>query len=60
MPAFRVSEPEELRPALEKAAAIDGPVLLDIRVDEEANVFPMIPAGKSVAEMIGKKGRLGT
>ena len=60
IPAMRCTKPEELRPALEKAAATDGPVLLDIHVDEEANVFPMIPAGKSVAEMIGKKGRLGT
>lgn len=60
VPGFLVEKPEELRPALEKAAAMDGPVLLDIRVDREANVFPMIPAGKSVADMIGKKGRLGT
>ncbi len=57
IPGFRCTQPEELRPLLEKAAAMDGPVLLDIHVDQEANVFPMIPAGKSVAEMIGKKGR---
>jgi len=60
IPGFRCTRPEELRPLLEKAAAMDGPVLLDIHVDQEANVFPMIPAGQSVAEMIGKKGRLGT
>src|SRR5690606_39051833 len=60
VPGMRVSRPEELRPALEQAAAPEGPVLLDIHVDPEANVVPMIPAGMSVAEMIGKKGRLGT
>jgi len=60
IPGMRVSRPEELRPALEQAAATEGPVLLDIHVDPEANVFPMIPAGMSVDEMIGKKGRLGT
>jgi len=60
VPALRCTKPEELRPTLEEAARIEGPVLIDIHVDEEANVFPMIPAGKSVADMIGKKGRLGT
>ncbi len=60
VPALRCSKPEELRATLEEAHRIDGPVLLDIHVSKEANVFPMIPAGKSVADMIGKKGRLGT
>ena len=60
VPGFRCTKPEEVRPTLEKAAAMDGPVLIDIHVDEEECVLPMIPAGKSVADMIGKKGRLGT
>lgn len=60
VPALRCTRPEDLRATLEEAAGIDGPVLLDIHVSKEENVFPMIPAGKSVAEMIGKKGRLGT
>lgn len=60
IPAMRVTKPEDLRATLEEAMRIDGPVLLDIHVRKEANVFPMIPAGKSVADMIGKKGRLGT
>lgn len=58
IPAFRCTKPEELRPTLERAAAIDGPVVLDIHVDEEECVLPMIPSGKSVADIIGKKGRL--
>ena len=60
IPAMRVTKPEDSRATLEEAMRIDGPVLLDIHVRKEANVFPMIPAGKSVADMIGKKGRLGT
>lgn len=60
IPAFRCTKPEELMPTLREAAEIPGPVLIDIHVAEEENVFPMIPAGKSVADMIGKKGRLGT
>jgi acetolactate synthase-1/2/3 large subunit len=30
----------------------DGPALIDFRVEREANVFPIVPAGKSIAEMI--------
>lgn len=58
VPALRVTKPEELLPALKKAAEYPGPFLLDIHVAEEENVFPMIPSGQSVAEMVGLKGRL--
>lgn len=30
----------------------DGPALLDVEVEKEDNVFPMIPAGKSLSDMI--------
>lgn len=60
VPALRCTKPEELTATLKKAMEIPGPVLLDIHVKKEENVFPMIPSGKSVADMIGKKGRLGT
>lgn len=60
VPALRCTKPEDLRSTLEKAMEIPGPVLLDIHVKKEENVFPMIPSGMSVADMIGKKGRLGT
>lgn len=55
---IRIEKEEELLPGLERAAKHDGPVVLDIHVAKEANVFPMIPAGKSVADMVGLKGRL--
>lgn len=58
VPAVRVASPEELLPALKKAAEHPGPFVLDIHVSKEENVFPMIPSGKSVADMIGLKGRL--
>lgn len=58
VPAMRVTEPDELLPALRKAADHPGPYLLDIHVAKEENVFPMIPSGMSVADMIGLKGRL--
>lgn len=56
--AIRVTKEEELIPALEEAARHEGPVVLDIHVAKEENVYPMIPGGKTVADMVGLKGRL--
>jgi acetolactate synthase-1/2/3 large subunit len=50
---FRVTKPEEVRPTLEKALDISGPVVIDCRVAEEENVFPMIPSGGTVNDTIG-------
>jgi acetolactate synthase-1/2/3 large subunit len=48
-----VKEAEEVAPAIERANAIeDRPVLVDFRVWPMANVMPMIPAGKSVDDLI--------
>ncbi|MBK9944740.1 MAG: biosynthetic-type acetolactate synthase large subunit [Kouleothrix sp.] len=38
--------------AIETANATDGPVLIDFRVEREVNVWPMVPQGKSIGEMI--------
>ncbi|MFN3467371.1 MAG: thiamine pyrophosphate-dependent enzyme, partial [Candidatus Brocadiales bacterium] len=51
---FRVERKEEVRPTLEKALAVRGPVVIDFRIGQEENVFPMIPAGKTVREAIGE------
>ncbi len=48
-----VSHPDELRPALEEAFDYDGPVVMDIHVDETENVYPMVPAGAALDEMVG-------
>src|SRR6266536_4535831 len=42
----------DVESALETAYAIDGPVLIDFRVEREVNVFPMVPAGSSIGDMI--------
>lgn len=52
---IRVEEKEEVRPALEAAFASDGPFVLDFRIEREANVFPMVPAGAAINEMIGRR-----
>jgi len=48
-----VSKKDEVVPALKEALEHDGPALLDIRVDQNENVFPMVPAGAGINEMIG-------
>ena len=49
---LRITKPEEVGPALEKALSItDRPVVIDCVVPTEENVYPMIPSGESVGEM---------
>jgi acetolactate synthase-1/2/3 large subunit len=49
---IRVSKAKEIKPALEKAIASPKPVVLDFIIEEEANVFPMVPAGGKLDDMI--------
>jgi len=50
---MRITKKEEVRPAIEKALAIDNTVFMDFRVEREENVFPMVPAGEAINRMIG-------
>ena len=43
---------EDVNSAIEEAYATDGPVLIDFRVEREVNVFPMVPQGVGIGEMI--------
>jgi len=47
-----VESVDQIDEAIERAYAIDGPVLIDFRVEREVNVFPMVPQNKSIGEMI--------
>ena len=51
---LRVERPEDLEPALRKAffEHKDETVFLDIRTNPEANVFPMVAAGKGLSEIV--------
>ncbi|MFA5113148.1 MAG: biosynthetic-type acetolactate synthase large subunit [Candidatus Margulisiibacteriota bacterium] len=50
---LRVTKPEEVRGAIEKAFAInDRPVLVDFVVAKEENVFPFVPPGQAINEML--------
>ncbi len=52
LPALRVKNKEEVSPAIEQAMAHNGPFLIDFMVEPEENVYPMIPPGATVAEII--------
>jgi acetolactate synthase-1/2/3 large subunit len=47
-----IEHKDNVEEAIQAAYAHDGPMLLDFRVEREANVFPMVPQGKSIGEMI--------
>jgi len=49
---IRVETEEEVVPALKRAISSKKPVVLDFWVEEEENVFPMVPAGASLTQMI--------
>ena len=50
---IRVEKPAEIGPALERARrTTDRPIFLDFRIDREANVWPMVPAGAGIHEMM--------
>jgi acetolactate synthase-1/2/3 large subunit len=51
--AFRIRRNADIRRVLAKALEYnDGPCLIDAVVEKEDNVFPMIPAGASLREML--------
>ena len=50
---MKIEKPEDVRPAIEEAIAMkDQCVFLDFITDQEENVYPMIPAGAGLNEMI--------
>jgi acetolactate synthase-1/2/3 large subunit len=52
-PGYRVEHSSEVEDVIRKALAYkDGPVLVEFVVAREDNVYPMIPAGQTVKEMI--------
>ena len=47
-----VESPLELKSALKEALAEPGPYLMDVRVSQYENVYPMVPAGGAINEMV--------
>jgi len=52
IPGFRVERAEQVDGVVRAALAHDGPALVEFLIEQEANVFPMIPPGASLSEPI--------
>ncbi len=48
----RIERREELSVALREAFAAEGPAFIDVRVDPSENVYPMVPAGSALGDMM--------
>jgi acetolactate synthase-1/2/3 large subunit len=51
IPAKRVSERSELKDSIIEMLAAPGPYLLEVVIEKEANVFPMVEPGSSVSDI---------
>ena len=49
---LRATKSNEVEPVIIKALETNGPVIMDFVVDREEGVYPMVPAGASIKEMI--------
>ncbi|RLG58963.1 MAG: acetolactate synthase large subunit [Candidatus Hydrothermarchaeota archaeon] len=49
---IRVTKPEEVAPAVKEGFESDKVTVLDIIVDKEANILPMVPPGRGLKEII--------
>jgi acetolactate synthase-1/2/3 large subunit len=52
IPALKVKYREEVAPAIERAMAEPGPFLIDFVVEPEENVYPFVPPGAALTELI--------
>jgi acetolactate synthase-1/2/3 large subunit len=52
VPAFRATSPDQVEATLREGLAIDGPALMEFIVSPEENVFPMVPAGRPIDEIL--------
>ncbi|MEK7814886.1 MAG: biosynthetic-type acetolactate synthase large subunit [Chloroflexota bacterium] len=52
IPGIRVTDQSQVVPAIRQAMETPGPVVVDFIVKPDENVYPMIPAGESIHEML--------
>jgi len=50
--ALRVKKRSEVIPAIQRAMEHDGPFLIDFMIEPEENVYPMVPPGATLAQVI--------
>ncbi|MDF1570216.1 MAG: biosynthetic-type acetolactate synthase large subunit [Bacteroidales bacterium] len=51
VPSKQVSERDNLKETLQELIDVKGPFMLEVKVEKESNIFPMVPAGGTVSEM---------
>jgi acetolactate synthase-1/2/3 large subunit len=51
IPSVKITNRKDLKKSIEEMLAADGPFLLDIHVEKEGNVLPMVEPGSSVSEV---------
>ena len=52
IPAFKATTTDEVDGVIRAAQAVDGPALIWFEIAEEQNIFPMMPAGKGLSDLI--------
>ncbi len=52
VPAFRAEKVSEVTSTLQEALNTPGPALIEMKVAREENVFPIVPAGAALKDMI--------
>lgn len=52
IPGVKVEQREDLEAAVDQMLSHDGPFLLEVAIEKEDNVFPMVPSGASVSEVM--------
>ncbi|NLX44140.1 MAG: acetolactate synthase large subunit, partial [Chloroflexi bacterium] len=56
---LRVTTKEEVAPAIERAIAHPGAVLIDFQIEQEHNVYPIVPVGRAIDDMIRRPNASG-
>ena len=54
LPGFRVKERNEIQETVKKVTEIEGPALIEFVVEQHDMVYPMVPAGADLHEMISR------
>jgi acetolactate synthase-1/2/3 large subunit len=49
---LRATSPDEVAPVLREGLAVRRPVIMDFVVDAEESVYPMVPSGAPLTEML--------
>lgn len=55
---IRVTNQEDVDAAIQEAEADPGPVIIDFRVAQQDNVWPMVPAGAALSETVESSGQI--